>query len=121
MEHYMNALRSYADFSGRNRRKAFWMFYLINLLISIVLGVVDELMGVAVIGTIYSLALLIPQLSAGARRLHDTGRSGWWQLLWLVPIIGWIVIIVFLAQDSHEGENDFGPNPKELAAEPAAV
>ena len=72
-------------------------------------------------GSIYSLALLIPGLSAGARRLHDTGRSGWWQLLWLVPIIGWLVLIVFLAQDSHEGENDYGPNPKELAAEPAAV
>ncbi|MEL0639484.1 DUF805 domain-containing protein [Pseudoalteromonas aliena] len=121
MEHYMNALRSYADFSGRNRRKAYWMFVLINTLISIALSFVDELIGFYIISNIYSLALLIPSLSAGARRLHDTGRSGWWQLLWLVPIIGWIVLIVFLAQDSHEGENDYGPNPKELAAEPATV
>ena len=121
MEHYMNALLSYADFSGRNRRKAFWMFVLFNTIFSIICNVIDGALGTMFIGSIYSLALLIPGLSAGARRLHDTGRSGWWQLLWLVPIIGWIVLIVFLVQDSHEGENDFGPNPKELAAEPATV
>ncbi|TMP79535.1 DUF805 domain-containing protein [Pseudoalteromonas sp. S983] len=121
MEHYMNALRSYADFSGRNRRKAYWMFVLFNTIFSIICNVIDSALGTMFIGSIYSLALLIPGLSAGARRLHDTGRSGWWQLLWLVPIIGWIVLIVFLAQDSHEGENDFGPNPKELAAEPVSV
>ena len=121
MEHYMNALRSYADFSGRNRRKAFWMFMLINIIFSLLTSVIDGITNTMFISSIYSLALLIPQLSAGARRLHDTGRSGWWQLLWLVPVIGWIVLIVFLAQDSHEGENDFGPNPKELAVEPATV
>ncbi|MEH6480218.1 MULTISPECIES: DUF805 domain-containing protein [Pseudoalteromonas] len=121
MEHYMNALRSYADFSGRNRRKAYWMFVLFNFIFSVVCNAIDGVLGTMFIGSIYSLALLIPGLSAGARRLHDTGRSGWWQLLWLVPVIGWIVLIVFLAQNSHEGENDYGPNPKELAVEPATV
>jgi len=121
MEHYMNALRSYADFSGRNRRKAFWMFMLINFIFSLLTGVIDGITDTMFVSSIYSLALFIPGLSIGARRLHDTGRSGWWQLLWLVPVIGWIVLIVFLAQDSHEGENDFGPNPKELAVEPATV
>ncbi|MBB1292097.1 MULTISPECIES: DUF805 domain-containing protein [unclassified Pseudoalteromonas] len=121
MEHYMNALRSYADFSGRSRRKAYWMFVLFNTIFSIVCNAVDSLLGTMFIGTIYSLALLIPGLSAGARRLHDTNRSGWWQLLWLVPVIGWIVLIVFYAQNSQEGENDHGPNPKEVALESATV
>ncbi|WP_418608972.1 DUF805 domain-containing protein [Pseudoalteromonas sp. US3C1013] len=114
MEHYMNALRSYADFSGRNRRKAFWMFMLINLIFSLLTSVMDGITNTMFVSTIYSLALLIPQLSAGARRLHDTNRSGWWQLLWLVPVIGWIILIIFLAQDSQEGENDHGANPKEV-------
>ncbi|KAF7766347.1 hypothetical protein PUND_a2163 [Pseudoalteromonas undina] len=114
MEHYMNALRSYADFSGRNRRKAFWMFMLINLIFSLLTSVIDGITNTMFVSTIYSLALLIPQLSAGARRLHDTNRSGWWQLLWLVPVIGWIILIIFLAQDSQEGENDHGANPKEV-------
>ena len=114
MEHYMNALRSYADFSGRNRRKAFWMFMLINIIFSLLTSVVDGITNTMFVSTIYSLALLIPQLSAGARRLHDTNRSGWWQLLWLVPVIGWIILIIFLAQDSQEGENDHGANPKEV-------
>ena len=114
MEHYMNALRSYADFSGRNRRKAFWMFMLINIIFSLLTSVIDGITNTMFVSTIYSLALLIPQLSAGARRLHDTNRSGWWQLLWLVPVIGWIILIIFLAQDSQEGENDHGANPKEV-------
>ena len=114
MEHYMNALRSYADFSGRNRRKAYWMFVLINCIFSFLTGLVDGITNTMFVSTIYSLALLIPQLSAGARRLHDTNRSGWWQLLWLVPVIGWIILIIFLAQDSQEGENDHGANPKEV-------
>lgn len=114
MEHYMNALRSYADFSGRSRRKAYWMFILFNFIFSLVTAAIDYATSTAIIGTIYSLALLIPQLSAGARRLHDTNRSGWWQLLWLVPVVGWIILIIFLAQDSQEGENDHGANPKEV-------
>ncbi|BDF94401.1 MULTISPECIES: DUF805 domain-containing protein [Pseudoalteromonas] len=114
MEYFMEAMRRYADFNGRIRRKAYWMFILFNVIFSIVTGAVDYFTGTAIVGTIYSLALLIPQLSAGARRLHDTNRSGWWQLLWLVPIVGWIVLIIFLAQDSQEGENDHGANPKEL-------
>ncbi|MCL1036766.1 DUF805 domain-containing protein [Shewanella submarina] len=111
MEYYIGAWKKFAEFSGRARRKEYWMFVLINVIVSAVLGFVDGLLGMMLLANLYSLAVLIPSLAIGARRLHDTGRSGWWQLLWLVPVVGWIVIIVFLVQDSHD-ENDYGANPK---------
>lgn len=66
------------------------------------------------LGLIYSLGLLLPSIAVAARRLHDTDRSGWWQLLAFIPIIGWIVLLVFYCQDSEVGDNRFGSNPKEL-------
>ena len=107
MDYFVGALKKYADFSGRARRKEYWMFILVYMIINIVLSV----LGMEVISGIVSLGLLIPSLSIAARRLHDTGRSGWWQLILLIPIVGVIVLIVFLAQDSHEA-NDYGVNPK---------
>ncbi len=114
MEYYIGAWKKFADFTGRARRKEYWMFVLFNLIVSIICSVVDAALGTMFIGSIYSLAVLLPSLAVGARRLHDTGRSGWWQLLWFIPVIGWIVMIVFLVQDSQD-ENDYGANPKALA------
>ena len=114
MEYYIGAWKKFADFTDRARRKEFWMFYLFHIIISIVLAVVDATLGTGFIGTIYGLAAILPSLAIGARRLHDTGRSGWWQLLNLIPLIGWIVLIVFWAQDSQD-DNDYGANPKALA------
>ena len=102
-----NTLKKYADFTGRARRTEYWMYILIYMIINIVLAV----LGLDFISMIFGLGLLIPSLSIGARRLHDTGRSGWWQLIYFVPLIGLIVMIVFLVQDSHD-ENDYGANPK---------
>ncbi|RHW74599.1 DUF805 domain-containing protein [Colwellia sp. RSH04] len=107
MDYFIGALKKYADFTGRARRKEYWMFMLIYLIIQVVLSVLGLDLALMVLG----LGLLVPSLSLGARRLHDTGRSGWWQLIYLVPLIGLIVMIVFLAQDSHD-ENDYGVNPK---------
>jgi uncharacterized membrane protein YhaH (DUF805 family) len=107
MDYFIGALKKYADFTGRARRKEYWMFVLIYMIINVILAV----LGMDVISVIVGLALLVPSISIAARRLHDTGRSGWWQLIALIPIIGLIVLIVFLAQDSHE-ENDYGVNPK---------
>ncbi|MBS3796840.1 MULTISPECIES: DUF805 domain-containing protein [unclassified Pseudoalteromonas] len=121
MNYYIEALQRFADFNGRIRRKAYWMFFLFNLIFSIVATVIDMVLGTAFIGTIYSLVLLIPSLAAGARRLHDTGRSGWWQLLYFLPLIGFIVLIIFFAQDSQDGDNDHGPNPKEADLEGAVA
>jgi uncharacterized membrane protein YhaH (DUF805 family) len=67
---------------------------------------------VSILGGIYGLAVLIPGLAVAVRRLHDTGRSGWWLLIGLVPLIGAIVLIVFMATDGEPGDNAYGPNPK---------
>ena len=107
MNYFIGALKKYADFTGRARRQEYWMFVLIYMVINIVLAV----LGLELISALVGLGLLIPSISIAARRLHDTGRSGWWQLIVLIPIIGVIVLIVFLAQDSHDA-NNYGLNPK---------
>ena len=111
MDYFIGALKKYADFNGRARRKEYWMFVLIYMVINVILAV----LGMDIISMIVGLALLIPSISIGARRLHDTGRSGWWQLIYFVPLIGLIVMIVFLVQDSHD-DNDYGVNPKSAVA-----
>jgi uncharacterized membrane protein YhaH (DUF805 family) len=111
MEYFLSALKKYADFSGRTRRKEYWMFILFYFIIYITLAIVDSLIGTMFLALIFVLAMLVPSISIAARRLHDTGRTGWWQLISLIPLIGAIVLIVFLVQDSHE-ENQYGPNPK---------
>lgn len=114
MEYYIGAWKKYADFTGRARRKEFWMFFLFNLIVSVGMNLVDMALGSMLVGTLYSLAVFLPSLAIGARRLHDTGRSGWWQLIALIPIIGIIILIVFYCQDSQD-ENDYGENPKAFA------
>jgi len=107
MDYFIGALKKYADFTGRAHRKEYWMFILIYMTINVVLAV----LGLGIISALVALGLLVPSISIGARRLHDTGRSGWWQLIALIPIIGLIILIVFLAQDGHDA-NDYGINPK---------
>jgi uncharacterized membrane protein YhaH (DUF805 family) len=104
---YLDVLKKYAAFEGRARREEFWMYTLVNFLIILVLNFVSGFLGM-----IYSFATLLPSLAVGARRLHDTGRSGWWQLLALIPVLGIIVLIFFWVQDSHPGDNEYGSNPK---------
>ena len=111
MEYFTGALKQYADFNGRARRKEYWMFILFYMILYVALTVVGAVIGTVLLSTLFTLALLVPSISIAARRLHDTGRSGWWQLIALIPLIGAIVLIVFLAQDSHD-ENGYGPNPK---------
>ena len=112
MDWFIDGLKRYADFTGRSHRTAFWMFILIAWVLSIVIGVVDSFLTGGFIGLLFSLAILLPNLAVGARRLHDTDRSGWWQLIALIPFVGWIVLIVFYVMDSDADENRFGPNPK---------
>jgi uncharacterized membrane protein YhaH (DUF805 family) len=122
MNWYVGVLKKYAEFSGRARRMEYWMFVLFNIIISIVLSVVDALAGLrlesgqGILGTLYALAVLIPSIAVGVRRLHDTGRSGFWILIGLIPCIGAIVLIVFMIQDSQPGANEYGPNPKGVGA-----
>jgi uncharacterized membrane protein YhaH (DUF805 family) len=122
MSWYLLVLKKYAVFSGRARRKEYWYFFLFNLLITIVLLVIDGMAGtliaeggIGLLSSIYGLAVLIPFFAVAVRRLHDTDRSGWWLLIWLIPLIGAIVILVFTVQDSKPGENQYGSNPKGAA------
>ena len=113
MNWYLEVLKKYAVFSGRARRKEYWMFLLFNIVIALVLGFVEGLAnGPGIVSMLYSLAVLIPSIAVSVRRLHDTDRSGWWLLIALIPLIGTIVLIVFFVQDSKPGENQYGPNPK---------
>lgn len=115
MNYYIEVLKKYAVFSGRARRKEYWMFVLFNFIISIAISLVTTFIGaLSFLSPLYTLAILIPSIAVGVRRLHDTNRSGWWFLLAFIPVIGAIVLIVFLAQDSQPGENQYGPNPKEI-------
>ena len=111
MEYFIGAIKQYATFSGRARRKEYWMFFLFYMIFYIILAVIDGVLGTMFLSIIYSLALLIPSISIAARRLHDTGRTGWWQLIVLIPLIGVIVLIVFLAQGSGD-ENKYGVSPE---------
>ena len=96
----------YADFNGRAKRPEFWWFTLFLFLAKLVLGMLGDM-----ISMLFSLATLLPSLAVGARRLHDTNRSGWWQLVWLIPLIGWIILIVFMVQEGEAGDNRFGNAP----------
>lgn len=110
MEHFIDGFRRFADFSGRATREQFWMFFLFYIVACVVLSILDAFLGMQVLSTIFLLAIIVPSWAYGARRLHDIGRSGWWQLIVLIPLIGIIVLIVFWAQPS-QGDNRFGPGP----------
>lgn len=117
MSWYIEVLKKYAVFSGRARRAEYWMFYLFNILIAIAISIVEAIIGTAgILVGIYFLAIMLPILGVTVRRLHDTNRSGWWIFISLVPAIGGIILLVFLVQDSSEGDNQFGENPKLMAA-----
>lgn len=112
MEWFISALKQFTNFEGRSHRTAYWMFALFYFIFYIVAASADYLLNTDVIVTLYGFILLLPSISIGARRLHDTGRTGWWQLIGIIPILGIIVVIVFLVQDSEPGDNSYGPNPK---------
>jgi uncharacterized membrane protein YhaH (DUF805 family) len=134
MEWFTKVLRQYADFEGRARRKEYWMFTLINSAIMFAVVIVFVGLGVATqskvlmyIGagliTVYGLAVMVPSIAVTTRRLHDTDRSGWWQLLSLlgiIPFIGWIggiVVLVFCVLEGTPGPNKYGPDPKAVAGQ----
>ncbi|WP_421339979.1 DUF805 domain-containing protein [Aeromonas veronii] len=114
MNWYISVLKQYAVFSGRARRTEYWMFVLCNVIVMLLLGMVDKLIGGdnELISSIYSLAVLLPSLGVAARRLHDTDRSAWWLLLGLIPIIGTLVLIYFMVCNGQQGPNRFGDDPK---------
>ena len=116
MQYYITCMKKYATFDGRASRSEYWFFVLFNFIFSFAAQIVDGvLFGFTVLGAIYSLAMFIPSLAVTARRLHDTGRSGWMMLLSLIPLVGAIVVLVFLIQDSNAAGEKYGPSPKPVA------
>ena len=106
-------IQNYANFQGRATRPEFWWFILAVVIATLVAAVIDDELigGVSIFETLVGLATIVPSLSVGARRLHDTDRSGWWQLLQLIPLIGAIVLIVWFATPGAAGPNRFGEQP----------
>ena len=125
-----SVFRNYATFSGRARRAEYWWFILFSLIVSAILSVLDgalfgysftsmtgdgsaafEYASPGILGSIWSLATFIPGLAVAVRRLQDTGRSGWWLLIFLIPLVGLIVLLVWFASRGNPGTNAYGPDP----------
>jgi uncharacterized membrane protein YhaH (DUF805 family) len=109
-------LNNITNFSGRAARPEFWWWvlavWIINFLVSLVTGGYRGGSGFLwFIGWVISIILTLVTIAVGCRRLHDTGKSGWWQLLWFVPCVGWIILIFFWAQAGTAGDNQYGAAP----------
>ncbi len=109
--------QKYATFSGRAQRSEFWWFALFSMVGSLVVGLLDSVLlkaatdDIGPLSSIFSLVMLLPSISVAVRRLHDIDKSGWWWWLWLVPLVGWIILIVWYASVGTAGSNDYGPDP----------
>ena len=122
MDWYLSVLKKYAVFTGRAQRAEYWYFILFNVLAMILLLVVDIIPGifssrlpVVCADGLYYLGVLVPSVAVSVRRLHDTGRSGWWLLIGLIPVLGGLILLFFTVQDSKPGSNEYGLNPKGLS------
>ncbi|MER5720159.1 DUF805 domain-containing protein [Streptomyces sp. NPDC002132] len=115
MRWFVVVLRKYWVFSGRARRAEYWMFTLISTIIYLALMFADDQAGNEVPTTAFTLAIALPSLGVTVRRLHDTGRTGWWALIGVLPCVGLITLLIFTAEDGVPGRNKYGPNPKEIA------
>lgn len=105
MKWYLKVIQNYANFNGRARRKEYWMFFLFNVLISAILGVIDGNAGNDVLSNVYTIALLLPSLAVAVRRMHDVGKSGWYIL---IPIYN----LILACTEGNTGENEYGADPK---------
>ena len=116
-EYYKKVLTLYWEFDGRARRSEYWWFVVCNTMISIALSLVSTIIfgennNSDVLSNIYAIIVLIPTIAVSVRRLHDIGKSGWWYLLWFIPIIGWIWMLVLLFTEGDSGSNKYGSDPK---------
>lgn len=114
VNNYVNVLKNYVGFSGRARRREYWLFILANFIVSLVISIIGTAIKLPILSTIYALAIFLPSLAVLIRRLHDIGKAGVWFLISLIPCVGGIWLIVLLCQDSMPGTNEFGANPKDV-------
>lgn len=105
MNYYLKVLQNYANFNGRARRAEYWYFVLFNMIASIIVGIIGGLLDFELLGNLYSLAVLLPSIAVGVRRMHDVGKSGWFIL---IPIYNFILAVT----EGDAGENEYGPDPK---------
>jgi uncharacterized membrane protein YhaH (DUF805 family) len=121
---YLKVLKQYVDFNGRARRKEYWMFLLFSFIFAVIAAILDNVFGTTInifgqkswygwIYLAYCLVVFLPGLAVFVRRLHDIGKSGWWYLLVFIPLVGSIILIVWVCEDSQPSENKWGANPKE--------
>jgi uncharacterized membrane protein YhaH (DUF805 family) len=114
MNYYFDVIKKYAVFKGRARRQEYWMFFLFNMIVSFVLGMIEGFLGInkggdtSVLGTIYTLAVLLPSIAVGVRRMHDVGKSGWYLL---VPLYN----LILACTVGDAGDNQYGPDPNATA------
>jgi uncharacterized membrane protein YhaH (DUF805 family) len=110
-----SGFQNYFNFSARAQRSAYWYWLLFAVLVSIVASLIDRMafsrIGVSPVSALANLAILVPGIAVAVRRLHDTDRSGWWILLFLIPLVGAIILIIWFCASGTEGANRFGPNP----------
>ena len=111
-EAVQSGFQHFVNWKGRASRPAFWWFFLFYVITLVVTGIIDQLIGTGILYIIAAVAFILPLLSVQVRRLHDTGRTGWWWWIGIIPIVGTIVLIVFYLLASEEGENQYGPNPQ---------
>ena len=115
MDSYKVFWSRFADFSGRSRRKDYWIpMLVIFVIIGILSGIDGMIIGMPILASLFSLAIIIPGLAVTIRRFHDIGRSGWAILFGFIPAVGSIILLFFMAKDSQPGQNQYGPNPKGL-------
>jgi len=112
IEAIKSVFSQYVGFKGRARRSEYWYFFLFNFIVALVLGIIGQVIGNTILSTLWSLAVILPGIAVGIRRLHDIGKSGWWLLISFVPVVGTILLIVWCCKDSDPGENQYGANPK---------
>ena len=114
MNEYISVLKNYAKFDGRARRREFWMFTLFNIIVSAVINILATQVSSAfgILGLVYMLAVLVPSIAVGIRRMHDIGKSGWWLLISFVPLIGGIWLLVLAVTKGDSGSNAYGADPK---------
>lgn len=112
---YLSAFKKYATFTGRAQRKEYWFYVLFYAAAIIVLLIIDSVLfgldGMHLFSTLFMLASFVPSVAVSARRLHDIGKSGWWQLLALIPLVGTIILIIWFAKEGDAADNAYGPNP----------
>jgi uncharacterized membrane protein YhaH (DUF805 family) len=115
MNWYLKVMRNYLNVEGRARRTEYWMFLLVYLGIVVVASVLDAMTGTGLLAGLMALVHLIPSITVGVRRLHDIDRSGWWLLVALVPLIGWLIALYWAVKEGDAQANRYGANPKAAA------